>query len=144
MALKCNNILIMSIAYALRGDTKIDICNYINNEIEFKHINLKENKGWCVNALYCAYKGLRDFDDYQSAIDYIIQQGGDTDTNACIAGALLGAFYGFKTMMENDATKQNFDTQQKCNIDESDFKRPKIYTIQRLNKVVEFIKEIKK
>ena len=36
---------------------------------------------------------------YQSMIN-IIKRGGDTDTNACIAGALLGAYYGSKNIPE--------------------------------------------
>ncbi len=28
----------------------------------------------------------------------IIQQGGDTDTNACIVGGLVGCIFGFKKL----------------------------------------------
>lgn len=30
----------------------------------------------------------------------IIQEGGDTDTNACIIGGMVGAFLGYKTLPE--------------------------------------------
>lgn len=53
-----------------------------------------ENQGYIgialQNALYELFAG---FDFYQSMIN-ILMRGGDTDTNCCIAGALLGAYYG--------------------------------------------------
>ena len=37
-----------------------------------------------------------NFDIYSESIRQIIQQGGDTDTNACIAGGMIGALVGIK------------------------------------------------
>jgi ADP-ribosyl-[dinitrogen reductase] hydrolase len=39
---------------------------------------------------------------FKSAIEWIIFQKGDTDTNACIMGGLLGSLYGLKKL-EMDA-----------------------------------------
>ncbi len=38
--------------------------------------------------------------DYKKVIKYLISVKGDTDTNACIAGGLLGAKLGLKNMKE--------------------------------------------
>lgn len=46
------------------------------------------------NAVYQLYHG-RSF--FRSLLD-TIRLGGDTDTNACIAGALLGAYYGINSI----------------------------------------------
>lgn len=45
------------------------------------------------NALYA----LLHFDNITDALVYICKKGGDTDTNACIACGLLGAYYGSST-----------------------------------------------
>lgn len=36
----------------------------------------------------------------------IIEQGGDTDTNACIAGGLIGSIIGFKKLPADYVKKQ--------------------------------------
>ena len=35
---------------------------------------------------------------YKESISQIIQEGGDTDTNACIAGGMIGALLGIKAI----------------------------------------------
>ena len=35
---------------------------------------------------------------FAECVEYVIKIGGDTDTNACIAGMLAGAYYGFKSI----------------------------------------------
>ena len=37
---------------------------------------------------------------YYESISQVIQEGGDTDTNACIAGGMLGALLGIKGIPE--------------------------------------------
>ncbi|QKF94512.1 ADP-ribosylglycohydrolase [Fadolivirus algeromassiliense] len=57
------------------------------------------------NAFYELFNGSSF---YQSLIN-IVSKGGDTDTNCCIAGALLGAYYGVKGIPQEwiDAVKIN-------------------------------------
>lgn len=59
--------------------------NKVNLDISGK------DKGWCLYGLYCAVYCDEHFSDYKTAIDWVILKGGDTDTNACIAGGLLSA-----------------------------------------------------
>ena len=40
-------------------------------------------------------------------INWVILQGGDTDTNGAIAGALLGTYYGEARMKEDPTTNNN-------------------------------------
>ena len=61
-------------------------------------VDFNTDKGWYMYGLHSAYIGLKDFDNYHDAIKYIISLGGDTDTNACIAGA----YYGFENMKTNE------------------------------------------
>jgi ADP-ribosylglycohydrolase len=73
--------------------------------------NLAENKGWCLHGLWSALTLLTQFTDYADGINYIISShpGSDTDTNACIAGALLGAHLGYQAMVSNPVTADNVE-----------------------------------
>lgn len=53
--------------------------------------------GWCVGSAGLAFRALELVDTGTSAVDalrWVIRQGGDTDTNGAVAGALLGAACG--------------------------------------------------
>ena len=113
------------------------------------------NKGHIINAYYCAFWGLFQFDNYKDAIDAIICLGpeegqkakiniegkwkkteiivGDTDTNASIAGALLGAFYGYEKITENEITKNNMDIMMNSDSTKGDIVRPPIYKLPNIN-----------
>ncbi len=56
-----------------------------------------QNKGWVLHALYAAFYGLRRHsigDTPREALAAVVRLGGDTDTNAAIAGGLIGAVLG--------------------------------------------------
>ena len=53
-----------------------------------------ENMGWVLLALQNAFYHLLHTAELKDALLQTVRQGGDTDTNACIAGALLGAVHG--------------------------------------------------
>ena len=47
---------------------------------------------------------------YKDAIHQVIQEGGDTDTNACIVGGMLGALLGMQALPPHMRDKViNFD-----------------------------------
>lgn len=116
--------------------------------------NVTYNRGHIIHAFYCAFWGLFQFDNYKDAIDSIICLGpkadepakismkgkwkktevlvGDTDTNASIAGALLGAYYGYDNMIQNEVTKTNINTLLNCDSTRGDIIRPPDY---RMNQV---------
>lgn len=51
-------------------------------------------KGWVLTALQNAFYWLRHCTSVEEALIATVVAGGDTDTNAAITGALLGAFFG--------------------------------------------------
>lgn len=51
-------------------------------------------EGWVLLALQNAFWQLHAAPDFEAALVDTVGRGGDTDTNACIAGALLGAVHG--------------------------------------------------
>ncbi|MBI3987469.1 MAG: ADP-ribosylglycohydrolase family protein [Lentisphaerae bacterium] len=52
------------------------------------------NQGWVLVALRNAFHRLRRAESLEEGVVSTVAQGGDTDTNAAIAGALLGAVHG--------------------------------------------------
>mmetsp|Transcript_10505 Transcript_10505/g.10497 ORF Transcript_10505/g.10497 Transcript_10505/m.10497 type:complete len:212 (-) Transcript_10505:14-649(-) len=59
-----------------------------------------EDMGYAYICLGCAFHALRQ-DNYEETIRDIIIQGGDADTNAAAAGALLGCKVGFSALPQN-------------------------------------------
>ncbi|CAG9322512.1 unnamed protein product [Blepharisma stoltei] len=71
---------------------------------KYMHIGLDEmrpidgkNMGYVYFALGCGFYGIRQ-NNYEEMIRSIIIEGGDADTNAAIAGALLGCKLGFSRL----------------------------------------------
>lgn len=59
-----------------------------------------ESQGWVLTALQNAFYQLTHAPSLEEGIVDSVMAGGDTDTNACIAGALLGACYGLDAVPE--------------------------------------------
>jgi ADP-ribosylglycohydrolase len=53
-----------------------------------------ENQGWVLVALQNAFHDLLHAPSVEAGVVASVARGGDTDTNAAIAGALLGAVHG--------------------------------------------------
>jgi ADP-ribosylglycohydrolase len=120
---------------------------------EFRDVT--HSRGHIVHAFYCAFWGLFQFHDYKSAIDAIIslspEEGipakiclpgkwkkkevrvGDTDTNAAIAGALLGAFYGLEAIRSDPVTNTNIQVLLECDSRKGDIVRPKKYSMASID-----------
>lgn len=158
-------IYIMAIRLASKNKSKKVIQKKIKELITFQELseayeqacsnkfrNVTVNRGHIVHAIYCAFFGLFQFDNYKDAIDAIICLGpeenvpakiffegkwkksevllGDTDTNAAITGALLGAYYGYDKMIENDITKQNIEIMLNSDSTKGDIVRPPDYKLE--------------
>ena len=99
----------------------------IKEAIDFIERDITVNKSWVVHGIYCTIVGLLHFDNYKTAIDWIIKQGGDTDTNACIAGGFLGAYYGFNELEKVE--KENIKILLECDTTQGEFPRHEKYTL---------------
>lgn len=56
--------------------------------------DFQHQMGWVLTALQNAFYRLLHSPSVEEALVQTVVQGGDTDTNACIAGALVGAVWG--------------------------------------------------
>lgn len=61
---------------------------------EYEEPEYYPQAGWLEHAFQCTYYWLLHAEDYPTAMCRIVEQCGDPDTNAAIAGALLGAVFG--------------------------------------------------
>ena len=110
-----------------------DLVNAYTDAKENKERNIREMRGWVAHAFYCGFWALLNFDNYKTAVDSVILhsvQGtmvGDTDTNAAIAGAMLGARYGLARMADETGVGALLNDLVGCNPDLGDCPRPKKY-----------------
>lgn len=125
-----------SLVIALKGGSKQEI---IGDYDLSQTVDVTVNKGLCTHALYCTYYGLTHFDSYDQAIKGIILLGGDTDTNAEIAGGLLGAFYGFQKMSQSQEFVDNLATIMRRPIEDGDYPRPSLYAP---NQFIDYLKHV--
>lgn len=51
--------------------------------------------GFVVGSYELALNAFANTRSFSECMEYVIKKGGDTDTNACIAGMLAGAYYGY-------------------------------------------------
>jgi len=58
----------------------------------------EHNQGWVRIALQHAFFQLKHATDFEQALVQTVVKGGDTDTNGCITGALLGAVLGVEAI----------------------------------------------
>ena len=71
-----------------------------------KDAPINKASGWVGVALSYAIHFMVCPESFKKSIEWIISQKGDTDTNACIMGGLLGAMYGYGRLeMEEQINK---------------------------------------
>ena len=90
-------------AYSVPDDFKSNVDSIIVtlkntfNYIVFGRIP-RNVKGWVLTALQNAFYRLLHAKDTEQAIIETVNEGGDTDTNGAICGALLGAVYSIESI----------------------------------------------
>jgi ADP-ribosyl-[dinitrogen reductase] hydrolase len=110
----------------------------IKDGLDRKKRDIETNKGWILHALYCCFYFISSTKEtFESSIDEIILLGGDCDTNACIVGALVGAFFGYKKMKTENITKQNIKIMKKCDTSTSTMPRSDEYTTKNLDELID-------
>lgn len=140
---KSKKIILENAVKKAKSSETIKVFNQIKNN-EKRDISGK-SKGWIAHSFFCAFYALMNSEDYKSGIDTIMflddffnpnilqkrnknsRGNTDTDTNCAIAGALLGAYYGFINMCKDETTKQNLRILVKANPNKGDVPRPLKY-----------------
>lgn len=84
---------------------KHNVCDTVQTWLEeskndYTTFNCRKNIGHVKHAFTLAFHFLRRDTPYEEAIQQTLLLGGDTDTNACIVGGLIGALHGFESIPE--------------------------------------------
>lgn len=118
LCVQANAIFAMAIAHAIRTGSKPEelyaamlswmqkmdieqkLSDAIHRAADKKPADYVTLQGWVLIAFQNALYQLLHVSSVEEGVVNTIMQGGDTDTNAAIAGALLGAVHGRKTIPE--------------------------------------------
>lgn len=96
-------------------DIGSEIMNILKNAEAAPPENYNEQQGWVLLTFHNAIWQMLHASTLEEAVINTVMQGGDTDTNAAVCGALLGAIYG-----ENAIPEQWKIKLQNCKPDASD------------------------
>ncbi len=138
-----NIIYVSAVRLAILGYPRITIFKHVSNlstTKETKHVletvlnkELRsvtgKTKGWVLHSLYCSMWSLLYSKNFQEGMDWVINLGGDTDTNAAISGAMLGAIFGYNKLNKEDITKKNIHILLNSDTTKGDIPRTQEYTI---------------
>lgn len=146
VSIDCNTVYINALRLALKGMSRFEMYEKIKSLVKTKQVkevfdqvdkvkddqfcrNTHINKGWCLHALWYTLVVLLHFDNYSDAMEWVIthQPGSDTDTNACISGALLGALLGFSKMKKEENVSKNLEILLNADINSGPTPRPEKY-----------------
>lgn len=101
----------VAIWLALNGESQHRICEYIEQnyyDLNFDYDDLVQNyeydvscQGSVPQAIYCFLRG----NSFEECIRIAVSIGGDSDTIACITGAIAEAYFGIPEEIKNQALK---------------------------------------
>ncbi len=80
-------------------DKSSNVFEWNDYKYDFSEID-GQFQGFVGFAIWLLLKSMKNFTDYYQSVMFVVKQGGDTDTNACIVGAVMGALYP-KTIPDN-------------------------------------------
>jgi ADP-ribosylglycohydrolase len=137
----CGMVYIKCLRMALKGERYSNIFEYakeiaetdevkfVLQQVENREVrDISDQKGWCLHALWCTFIVLTSFKDYDKAMNWVINiYASDTDTNACIAGAMLGATLGFDKLNSEELTKSNIEILLNSDVNSGPTPRPAKY-----------------
>jgi hypothetical protein len=83
-----------ALAWAEANSRSPEVIETLRDAATVKPADFMTDQGWVLLALQNAFWQLLHAPSLEDGIVDTVAQGGDTDTNAAIAGALLGAVYG--------------------------------------------------
>lgn len=97
---RINKILNHIIEYSELHDYKTCI-EWIKEGMEKElKMNVKEHIGYIkygfVLSIYCLYHKM----DYEKSMKFVLKLGGDSDTNCCIVGGIIGCYYKIDNIPE--------------------------------------------
>ena len=75
------------------------IDSFVDYTIDPEKVTPKKAGGWIKHSFIMSFTFLKNGNlGYRESIYNCIMMGGDTDTNACIVGGMIGALAGFSNL----------------------------------------------
>lgn len=74
-----------------------DVSSYLKKVTEIEWDELSTS-GWTIHTLGAAFWALLQTETFEEGVIQIANKGDDSDTCGCVAGALMGAFYGLSSI----------------------------------------------
>lgn len=121
-------LYILGLKALLKGESRITVLSQLENSTNDPEIlslfqgevcNLREKKGWIKNAFYCFLLALKWEGTMSEFLNYIISQAGDTDTNAAIAAAALGAALGINRLLLDESFARSWSKVKNADVSDS-------------------------
>ena len=157
VSLDCNRVYVAAVRLALQGLNPDQIIVSVAAQAQTEAVqqvlsqvlsktprDLSNLKGWCLHGLYCAMWCLLYTPTMQEALDWVIGQhpNSDTDTNAAIAGGLMGALLGYSALLSEPRTAENLQILRACDTRGGDLPRPVEYTLHDFDDLTRQLHEI--
>ncbi len=94
------------IAYSYLQSSMNEATEWMGNAIEGDLPDAHPQAGYVRIAFTYAFYHLKQRSSFRAALSDTLARGGDTDTNACIVGGLMGAYRGINKLIESEATRK--------------------------------------
>ena len=95
-----------AVAYSYLQSTMNEAAEWMENAIEGVLPDAHPQAGYVRIAFTYAFYHLKQRSSFRAALSDTLARGGDTDTNACIVGGLIGAYRGINKLIESEATRK--------------------------------------
>lgn len=149
---ECSIIYVQVLKSLAKGRSRDEVIEWVESRVKLipmrialrdakgkRQRDIISTKGWVVHAFYCAMYALYHFDgSVGNVLDTIIKMGGDTDTNAAIAGAVLGCMAGYDgCIFDGGNTEENIDILFSADTNEGDYPVLEEYTLRDFDKLID-------
>lgn len=113
-------------AYNYLQSTMNEAAEWMENAINGDLPDAHPQAGYVRIAFTYAFYHLKQRSSFRAALSDTLVRGGDTDTNACIVGGLMGAYRGINKLIESEATRKLIYPVLMCDPSLGQ-KRPEVY-----------------
>lgn len=116
----------VAVAYSYLQSTMNEAAEWMKNAIDGDLPDAHPQAGYVRIAFTYAFYHLKQRSSFRVALSDTLARGGDTDTNACIVGGLMGAYRGINKLIESEATRKLIYPVLMCDPSLGQ-KRPEVY-----------------
>jgi ADP-ribosyl-[dinitrogen reductase] hydrolase len=96
----------VAVAYSYLQSTMNEAAEWMENAINGDLPDAHPQAGYVRIAFTYAFYHLKQRSSFRVALSDTLARGGDTDTNACIVGGLMGAYRGINKLIESETTRK--------------------------------------